>query len=683
MSNSQTLNIDSLVSDPFVAKLHLIRDIGQISLDGLFAACKQSFGETILKRLLTTFCLTQLELISNIDENEISTSLRRLLPRHHETFNPSNPALLDILPPAVLSKCFSFVDIRTLLCSAELVSRDWFHISRLASSISHFPATANIPHNQQSSTLKRLWNACTLHYTTNATPIQHPIIPIDLVSNIDALSCINRVYSDGVLPLFLTKCPATFMQQIHVMEISYALQPIEPPFWTALVDKCHHLRVIKLRNIVIAKGSHAALIKFICSCKNLTVLECDRWRFCVRNMNINGTIKALSERCHLLQSLRIEHCRVSDGVVSHITKLMEYKLRALALVNCNRLKMNSLTRLAQKQEQLYSKNKRLYSFEMDEKMISGAILDHFVGLKSLSIASDHLSGSIAYGVLNRYDSLRDVSIQFRSSIDRLSSHSSSQFDWQLFFKEIGRSLVNFECNCSVIDKARDGKAIDGNVFMTLDGNVFEYITKHCKQLKTLKMSGWKFDSTNKLKKPVRISGRSHSMWGLNNSKNVRNKKGNGALKSKRFDHDFSMRNMNTTVRKESDPAANSGSAMENMMMIPMSNLLQQPHKYYDDESAQMQCLDYMKLEWMFDFGDMPSLNSLNFWCDTVLGLKCTMSMNQELETGSVVILEWNQNWTERYMRPRIICHEKINSKHSNRKNKIKVKTKASQNTKTK
>eukprot|EP01083_Nonionella_stella_P084559 234132_1 len=34
MSNSQTLNIDSLISDPFVAKLHLIRDIGKISLDG-------------------------------------------------------------------------------------------------------------------------------------------------------------------------------------------------------------------------------------------------------------------------------------------------------------------------------------------------------------------------------------------------------------------------------------------------------------------------------------------------------------------------------------------------------------------------------------------------------------------------------------------------------------------------
>eukprot|EP01083_Nonionella_stella_P059403 155415_1 len=84
MSNSQTLNIDSLVSDPFVAKLHLIRDIGKISLDGLYAACKQSFGETILKRLLITFCTTQLELIS--------TSLRRSLPRHHETFNPSNPS---------------------------------------------------------------------------------------------------------------------------------------------------------------------------------------------------------------------------------------------------------------------------------------------------------------------------------------------------------------------------------------------------------------------------------------------------------------------------------------------------------------------------------------------------------------------------------------------------------------
>eukprot|EP01083_Nonionella_stella_P274725 932689_1 len=85
----------------------------------------------------------------------------------------------------------SFVDIRTLLCSAELVSRDWFHISRLASSISHFPATANIPLNQQPYTLKRLRNACTLHYTTNATPAQ---TPMDLVWNMDALSCINRVY---------------------------------------------------------------------------------------------------------------------------------------------------------------------------------------------------------------------------------------------------------------------------------------------------------------------------------------------------------------------------------------------------------------------------------------------------------------------------------------------------------
>ncbi len=41
---------------------------------------------------------------------------------------------------------------------------------------------------------------------------------------------------------------------------------------------------------------------------------------------------------------------------------------------------------------------------------------------------------------------------------------------------------------------------------------------------------------------------------------------------------------------------------------------------------------------MLDFGDIPSLNTLN----------CTMSMNEELKSGSVLVLEWNQNWLNKY-----------------------------------
>lgn len=165
MSKAETLNIDSLVLDPFVSKLHLIRDIGKSSLQTLFLGCTQAFGEENIKQLLTTYCIKQLNKINNIKQNESTQQLRASLIRHHEKFNPSNPALLHILPTTVLSKCFSYLDIYTLLCSVELVSRDWFHVSRLASSISDFPATANIPPIQQPFKLKRLTHATTLNYS--------------------------------------------------------------------------------------------------------------------------------------------------------------------------------------------------------------------------------------------------------------------------------------------------------------------------------------------------------------------------------------------------------------------------------------------------------------------------------------------------------------------------------------
>ena len=95
-------------------------------------------------------------------------------------------------------------------------------------------------------------------------------------------------------------------------------------------------------------------------------------------------------------------------------------------------------------------------------------------------------------------------------------------------------------------------------------------------------------------------------------------------------------------------------------MIPISNLLQTTignkldYKY---EEIDKQQLDYMKLEWMFDFGDIQSLNTLNFWSDTVLGLKCQMSMTEDIKAGSVLIVEWNQNWNTSYIQPTIIHHQ--------------------------
>eukprot|EP01084_Bolivina_argentea_P258678 436194_1 len=185
MSNSQTLNVDSLILDPFVSKFHLIRDIGKSTLQTLFLSCTRAFGEDEIKNLLTSYCVSKLENISNINDNEWTSLLRTSLMRNHEQFNPSNPALLHILPTTILSKCFSYLDINTLLCSVELVSRDWFHISRLSSSISEFPATANIPLNQQLFKLKRLSHATTLNYIKhNKNNKNINKIQIDLKENI-------------------------------------------------------------------------------------------------------------------------------------------------------------------------------------------------------------------------------------------------------------------------------------------------------------------------------------------------------------------------------------------------------------------------------------------------------------------------------------------------------------------
>ena len=169
-----SLNIDSLVLDPFVSKFHLIRDINKSSLQTLFLGCTQAFGEKAIKKLLTSYCLSELSSISNINQNESSIQLRSSLIRNHEKFNPSNPALLHILPTTVLSKCFSYLDIHTLLCSVELTSRDWFHVSRLASSISDFPATANISPKQQPYKLKRLTHATTLNYSQMFSGSEYP-----------------------------------------------------------------------------------------------------------------------------------------------------------------------------------------------------------------------------------------------------------------------------------------------------------------------------------------------------------------------------------------------------------------------------------------------------------------------------------------------------------------------------
>merc|ERR1719229_951958 len=96
------------------------------------------------------------------------------------------------------------------------------------------------------------------------------------------------------------------------------------------------------------------------------------------------------------------------------------------------------------------------------------------------------------------------------------------------------------------------------------------------------------------------------------------------------------------------------------MMIPLSNLLLNDSSESATGMGLVQRvgdgqLDYMKLEWMFDFGDSPTLTILDFWSDTVHGLDCRMSMNEEFEAGSVLIVEWNQNWTH-YIQPTFVHH---------------------------
>lgn len=625
----------------------------------------------------------------------------------------------------------------------------------------------------------------------------------------DALKHIDRLYVDGILPQFVMKCPESFINQLCKIEINYSSKTIESEFWKSFQNKCNkNLRTLKLRNIIISKQTYQPLIKFISGCKNLNEFECHRWRFSNANMTINGTIKALSEQCRHLKILRIEYCRINDKAITYITKLMEYKLRSLAIINCNRLKMTTLSELGRKQQELLSKSnenfikskqKCLFEFIIDDKMISGSIFDNLCGLKTLSISADHLSGTLSYSSLNRYNSLRNVTIQFRSSIDRLKSHSSSTFNWKLFFEELGKTLVYFECNCQVIENQKKStkqkiKSTDNNNnhynisnlklvskedyenFMILDFNIFIYITTYCKRLKVLKMSGWKFDATKaKLdldgtndfeldeakdevsdidtirisrQRSLRQNGRSNSLYfekrgkhnklktqqivSLNNitSKHNKNKSkitythnGTGRFdfsdnatkssstynsrhsasaarpattrytpknKQKRDNHQISMSpalraTTSTGFHNDSINSISSLSGltptstesiltMENLIMIPISNLLQSQSNNnklddYKYEKIDEQQMDYMKLEWMFDFGDIPSLNTLNFWSDTVLGLNCQMSMTEDMKAGSVLIMEWNQNWTN-FIRPTIIHHQSGDNKNNSLSHKL-------------
>ena len=85
-----------------------------------------------------------------------------------------------------------------------------------------------------------------------------------------------------------------------------------------------------------------------------------------------------------------------------ICKMMEYKLKSLAIIQCDGLKMATFTELGRKQEELFnasrsnikSKRKHLTEFVIDDEMVNSSILDHFCGLRALSIATDHLSGTM-------------------------------------------------------------------------------------------------------------------------------------------------------------------------------------------------------------------------------------------------------------------------------------------------
>ena len=65
-------------------------------------------------------------------------------------------------------------------------------------------------------------------------------------------------------------------------------------------------------------------------------------------------------------------------------------------------------------------------------------------------------------------------------------------------------------------------------------------------------------------------------------------------------------------------------------------------------------LEHVQLEWLFDFGDIPALSTLSFWSDVVLGLKLSMTLNEQTTDESVVIMEWSDNWDDLHIRPKII-----------------------------
>ena len=65
-------------------------------------------------------------------------------------------------------------------------------------------------------------------------------------------------------------------------------------------------------------------------------------------------------------------------------------------------------------------------------------------------------------------------------------------------------------------------------------------------------------------------------------------------------------------------------------------------------------LEHVQLEWLFDFGDIPALSTLSFWSDVVLGLKLSMTLNEQTTDESVVIMEWSDNWDDLHIRPKVI-----------------------------
>jgi len=104
-------------------------------------------------------------------------------------------------------------------------------------------------------------------------------------------------------------------------------------------------------------------------------------------------------------------------------------------------------------------------------------------------------------------------------------------------------------------------------------------------------------------------------------------------------------------------------SFETCIMNPLSEFLNPEADFYHfavNENSKRKQLDYIRLEWLFDFGDIPAFSVLNFWCDVILGLKVSMSLNVDITDESVLILEWNQNWSNRFIQPNIV-HSNINA----------------------